>query len=48
MEPGIEEKKEKRSRGSKFFNFLAYGGFILILIGGALIYVLIDIFILSK
>jgi len=37
----IEEKKEKRSFGSKFVHFLMYGGFCLIIFGAAVIYILI-------
>ena len=43
MEPGIEEKKEKRSWGSKFFNFLMYGGFLLIIFVIAGIIILITV-----
>jgi hypothetical protein len=43
MAPGIEEKKEKRSWGSKFFNFLAYGGFLVIIFVIAAIYILITV-----
>lgn len=43
MAPGIEEKKEKRSWGSKFFNFLVYGGFLVIIFVIAAIYILITV-----
>ena len=36
------EKKEKKSFGQKFMNFLMYGGFIVILIGVVAIVVLVE------
>ena len=41
----INEGKGKRKWGSRIYNFLAYGGIILVLIGGFLIYIIIHILI---
>jgi hypothetical protein len=38
-----EEKKEQRGFWSKFFNFLAYGGFLLVLVFVVGIVVLISV-----
>jgi len=35
------EETKKKSFGTKFMNFLAYGGFLVILIGGFALYLLI-------
>ncbi len=35
------EEKKKTSFGKKFMNFLAYGGFLVILIGGFALYIFI-------
>ena len=36
-----DEEKKKKSFGTKFMNFLAYGGFLVILIGGFALYLFI-------
>jgi len=35
------EETKKKSFGTKFMNFLAYGGFLVILIGGFALYIFI-------
>jgi prepilin signal peptidase PulO-like enzyme (type II secretory pathway) len=35
------EQGKKKSFGTKFMNFLAYGGFLVLLIGGFALYILI-------
>ncbi len=46
METNImDEGKGKRKWGSRIYNFLAYGGIILVLIGGFVIYIIIHILI---
>ncbi len=36
-----DEGTKKKSFGTKFFNFLAYGGFLVLIIGGFAIYLFI-------
>lgn len=48
METNIMDEgkgKGKRKWGSRIYNFLAYGGIILVLIGGFVIYIIIHILI---